>query len=71
LFSMAAKEENGSRRRKRGRDAWHALRIAFNDTSLVVVFLLFIIFLFSSIFPIFSCYIIVLLIILTLIIWIC
>ncbi|XP_045802828.1 uncharacterized protein At5g23160-like [Trifolium pratense] len=35
VLSSMAKEECGSRRRKKGRDAWHALRKAFYDTSLM------------------------------------
>lgn len=52
LFSPGAKEECGNQQRKRGRETWHALRMAINDTTLVVFFHLF----FSSfLFFFFSC----------------
>lgn len=41
LFSPGAKEERGNQQRKRGRETWHALRMAINDTTLVVFFHLF------------------------------
>lgn len=48
LFSSTSKEES-SRRRKRARKTWYALKMAINDTPLVVFFLFFLsIFLISN-----------------------